>query len=531
MQPSFLRDQSRWTLPAVLRARAAQQPDENFIVTVEGEALTYGQALAQAGQVGSLLQRCGIGPGDTVAVLMPNSLDFVRVWLGTACVGATLAPLNPALTGEFLAHQLRSAGAKLLVCHPDYLAAAAAAIEDSGSIRAVLSPGDAAHLHGIDVEALARWRDLPPCEPVPVQPSDTACIMFTSGTTGRSKGVLMPHAHCYVLGLGVVDNLRLTQADRYYICMPLYHANALFMQLYGTLIAGASAVLRTRFSATEWLSDIRRHGCSITHMLGAMSQFVIGQPPLAADRDHRLRAIVPAPNPPQHEHAWRTRFGIAEVVSAYGTTEANVPLWGRLGESRPGCAGYAYQPYFEVSLRDPDTEQPVAAGTVGEICVRSTVPFGFSAGYKGLPDATVQAWRNFWYHTGDLGVSDEQGCVSYVDRRKDCIRRRGENISSFEVELAMAQHPGVREVAAVAMPAEQEGVEDEVMLAIVPATPALSVDEIVAYADSVLPRFAKPRFVRFLDALPKTPTERVQKALLRQQGIAAGTWDRERQPI
>jgi crotonobetaine/carnitine-CoA ligase len=338
----------------------------------------------------------------------------------------------------------------------------------------------------------------------------------------------MPYAHCYLLGLGVVDNLGLTSDDRYYIAMPLHHANALFMQLYATLIAGASAVLRDRFSASAWLSDIRERGCTITNLLGAMSQFVIDQPALTSDDVHSLRAVLPAPNPPQHERAWRERFGIAEVVSAYGMTEANVPLYGRLGESRPGRAGYAYQPYFEVRLHAADTDEPVPPGTPGEICVRATVPYAFSSGYQGLPEQTVHAFRNFWFHTGDLGIMDDDGCVAYVDRQKDCIRRRGENISSFEVEQALCKHPSIQEVAAFAVPADAVGSEDEVMIAAVAADPALTEAAVAAYADAVLPRFARPRYVELVEALPKTPTERVQKGLLRDRGVGVLTWDRER---
>jgi crotonobetaine/carnitine-CoA ligase len=209
-------------------------------------------------------------------------------------------------------------------------------------------------------------------------------------------------------------------------------------------------------------------------------------------------------------------------------TEANVPLYCRLSGSRPGAAGYAYEPYFEVRLHDPETDEPVPPGTPGEICVRSTVPYGFCAGYKGQADATVQAFRNFWFHTGDLGVMDADGCFTYLDRTKDCIRRRGENISSFEVEAAMVRHPGIREVAAFAVAAGAAGTEDEVMLAIVPADAALAVGDVVAHADAVLPRFARPRYVELLDALPKTPTERVQKAVLRERGVRDSTWDRER---
>ncbi len=523
-----LREHDRWTLTDVLEAQAQERPDKVFVAAVDGERLTYAAAWDQAARVAAWLAEFGVRPGSPVAVLLPNSLDFVRIWLGTAYAGAILVPVNPALAGDFLAHQLRVSGAEVVVCHPDYADALGAIDADLSDVRTILVPGPPVERHALRTATLDGWRQATPAAPAAARSRDTACVMFTSGTTGPSKGVLMPHAHCYLLGLGVVDNLELSPDDRYYVSMPLYHANALFMQLYASLIAGAGAVLRTRYSASAWLPDIREHGCTVTNLLGAMAQFVIDQPPRSTDRAHSLRVILPAPNPPQHERAWRERFGIPEVVSAWGMTEANVPLYGRLGESRPGRAGYPYQPYFEVRLHDPDTDEPVPPGTAGEICVRSTVPYGFSAGYQGQPDHTVEAFRNFWFHTGDLGTMDADGCVTYLDRTKDCIRRRGENISSFELEAAMVRHPAIREVAAYAVPAGAAGTEDEVMLAVVPADAALTVQDVVAHADAVLPRFARPRYVELLEALPKTPTERVQKAVLRQRGVTAATWDRER---
>jgi crotonobetaine/carnitine-CoA ligase len=299
------------------------------------------------------------------------------------------------------------------------------------------------------------------------------------------------------------------------------------MQLAATLIAGASAVVRGRFSATAWLSDVREHGCTVTNMLGSMTQFVMNQPPTDRDREHSLRVICPVPNPPAHEAGWRERFGIGEVVSAYGMTEVNIPLYGRLGTSRPGAAGLVLDEWWEVEVRDPETDELVAPGVVGEIMVRSKVPFGLMAGYLGQPEKTLEAWRNFWFHTGDAGVMAEDGWVTFVDRTKDCIRRRGENISSFEVESAIQRLDGVAEVAAYAIPADDEGTEDEVMLAVVVAEGSgVDVPAVVEHADSVLPKFALPRYVEIVDELPMTPTQKIRKNDLRLRGVTEATWDR-----
>ncbi len=353
--------------------------------------------------------------------------------------------------------------------------------------------------------------------------------MYTSGTTGPSKGVLMPQAHCYLFALSAVEKLRMTPDDRYYIVLPLFHANGLLMQLMAALLAGASAVIRPRFSASAWVEDIRTHGCTLTNMLGAVGAFVCARQPTPRDRDHRLRAVTAAPNPPAHEAALRERFGIPEVVSVYGMTEVNIPLYGELGVPRPGTCGRPLERWFDVIVADPETDIALPAGTVGELLVRPRTAFGFMAGYHRMPDRTVEAWRNLWFHTGDAVTMAADGYVTFVDRIKDCIRRRGENISSFEVEAAIERLPGVAEAAAYAVPSGIDGGEDEVMLAVVPAQGAtLDPAAIAAHAETELPRYAQPRFIEIVPGLPKTPTAKVQKAKLRERGVRPGTWDRAR---
>src|SRR5690606_12747303 len=248
---------------------------------------------------------------------------------------------------------------------------------------------------------LDRWRDAAPYDgPVP-RPRDIACIMYTSGTTGPSKGALMPQAHCYLFALSAVEKLRMTPDDRYYIVLPLFHANGLLMQLAAVLLAGASAVVRPRFSASAWVEDIRAHGCTLPNLLGAVGAFVCAGQPTPGDRGHRLRAVTAAPNPPAHEAALRERFGIPEVVSVYGMTEVNIPLYGELGVPRPGTCGRPLERWFDVIVADPETDIALPAGAVGELLVRPRTAFGFMAGYHRMPDRTVEAWRNLWFHTGD----------------------------------------------------------------------------------------------------------------------------------
>jgi crotonobetaine/carnitine-CoA ligase len=523
-----LDDPGTWVLPQVLAEQAATQPEAEWFVGIGGERMSFGSAHADVRRVAGHLAALGVQRGDPVVLFAGNHADFVRAWLGLLSLGAVAVLLNTELRGAFLRHQLVNSGAALALADAALLPAideVAAEVPALARVVVIGAPAEVVPAAGAARPARIAWqawRDAPPFEGAPPLARDTACIMYTSGTSGPSKGVLMPHAHCTLYGVGALECLQLRADDRYYIVLPLFHANGLLMQLAATLLAGIPAIVRPRFSASAWLDDIREHRATVTNCLGALAAFVVAQPPTPRDREHRLRAIMPAPNLPAAEVAFRERFGIAEVVSGYGMTEVNIPVWGRIGQSRPGAAGWVHDKHFEVIVADPETDRELPRGQVGEILVRPKLPFGFMAGYHGMPEKTVEAWRNLWFHTGDAGTMDESGLVTFVDRLKDCIRRRGENIAANEVEALLAQLPGVAELAAYAVPSELPGGEDELMLAIVPApgtTPSLP--DLGEAAERLLPRFARPRFLQLVSELPKTATGKVQRAVLRKLGSAA----------
>ncbi len=527
---SGMNDPSRWVLPVVLDEMASRLPEGRWIETTTGEHFDFKQAATDMHRVSGYLAQLGVEHGDRVAVLMGSSLDFVRAWLGITRFGAVAVLLNPELSGPFLLHQLNNAGASLAVVDEALMPELQAVEGDLAHLKRVIVVESTPSLRSptvVERLAWASWREATPWQgPMPLA-SDIAAVMYTSGTSGPSKGVLMPHAHCTLYGIGLIEATGLSERDTYYITMPLFHANGLLIQLGACLLQGTRAVLRSRFSATNWLADIKRHDVTVTSLLGSMSAFVLAGEPAAADRDHRLRAIVSSPNMDEHDHAFRTRFGVQDVLSGFGMTEVNIPIWGRRGVAAPGAAGWVRNRHFDVIIANPDTDVEVERGTVGEILVRPKVPFGFMAGYLGMPERTIEAWRNLWFHTGDAATMNADGLVVFVDRIKDCIRRRGENISPAEIEAVIAALPEVAEVAAYAVPSDVPGGEDEIMLAIVAprGTPAL-LNEIACEAERLLPRFAKPRYLKLLDALPKTMTGKVQRALLRAAGCQ-GAFDRD----
>lgn len=515
-------DPRLWVLPAVIEEQADLKGDQTFVSMVGGERMSYRELRDAAAQVAGMLAGLGFARGQRAALMLPSGLDFLRAWAGISRLGGITVFLNTELTGAFLAHPIVDSQPDILIIDAAYLPSLDDIRSALPAIRHVIVAGAAAP----GLRDFARWRDAPPIDTPLPGPSDLACIMYTSGTTGAPKGVLMPHGHCFLFGLGVVDNLGVGVDDHYYVCLPLSHANGLLMQLGAVLIAGAQATLRARFSASSWLADVRACGATLTNTLGAISAFVIAQPAGERDREHRLRALLSAPNHPDHDRAWRERFGIDDVVGGYGMTEVNIPLYGRRREWRPGTCGRAYEQYFEVEIRDAATDFPLACGEVGEIMVRPRVAQGFMAGYFGQPAKTVEAWRNLWFHTGDAGRMDADGYITFVDRIKDCIRRRGENISATDIEAAFLDLHGIEEVAAFAVPSSIQGGEDEIMLAVVlqPGS-QISAPRIAEHASRKMPRFAQPRYVEFMGSLPKTASQKVRKAELKLLGVTPRTID------
>lgn len=523
-------DPSQWLLPQALAEQGARQPDAPWIIMVDGTRLTFGEAAADVTHVAGYLSGLGIKPGDMVAVMMPNGIDLVRAWQGLGRLGAVAVMLNTELRGAFLEHQLRNCGAELAIVDTSLLEPVLSAGAEVGSLKRIVVVGEAS-ANTKTAQALldwSGWRQAPAYDGPMPRAEDIACVMYTSGTSGPSKGVLMPHAHCTLYGIGQIKAVELTAADKYYVTLPLFHANGLLMQLGCTILMGIPAVVRQRFSASEWLNDIRQHDCTISNGLGALAAFVLLQPPRPEDNRHKLRVLCNAPNLPEHETAFRERFGVRDIVSGFGMTEVNIPVWGRIGQPCPGAAGWAHEEHFEVIVADPETDRPVPPGELGEILVRPKVPFGFMVGYHNMPERTVEAWRNLWFHTGDAGTKTADGLITFVDRIKDCIRRRGENIAASEVEAAIGRLEGIEEVAAFAVPSDIAGGEDELMLAIVQKPGmALAPETVATFGDGVLPRFATPRYIELLPELPKTATGKVQRAVLRKRGPGQA-WDREK---
>jgi crotonobetaine/carnitine-CoA ligase len=494
------------TLPTMLE-RAAAAYGNQPLLRFEDAVWSYTELRDDVAGLAGALAADGIGAGDRVVVVSENRPEVLRLWLACGWLGAVLVPVNTALRGEGLRHVLASAGAR------------AVALESAVRERVAEAGADATWM--LDEEGLPATTS--PMAAHPVGPGDPCAILYTSGTTGPAKGVLCPHAQWYWWGIKTGDVLSIGRDSVLYTNLPLFHTNALnaFCQ---ALVAGATYVLGPRFSASAFWSRLERSNATVTYLLGAMVSILLRAPPRDHDRAHLVQVALAPATPPELHEPFFDRFGV-RLVDAWGSTETNIVIANALDHLRPGTLGRVLDG-FEARVAD-EHDAPLPDGEPGELLVRHREPFAFASGYDGLPDATAEAWRNLWFHTGDRVVRDRDGTFRFVDRSKDTIRRRGENISSFEVEQALLAHEDVAAAAVVPVPSELG--EDEVLACVVPREGAtLDPLELIRFCEPRLPHFAVPRYVDVLSELPLTANGKVEKHRLRERGVTPSTWDRER---
>ena len=509
-----LKDPKDWVLPKIICNQCNQNPNFEIIEFVNGQKWTYKQMYTLSLKASYYINKLGIKKKEAIMVMVDNPEVFIPLWIGSAFLGIQFIAINTSLRGSVLAHQIEMASPMAIFVESKYQHEIKK-IKITKKYIKIVNLKDFIFKKKLDENLIIESRN-----------SDISCVMFTSGTSGPSKGVIMPNAHCVLFALGTIENYNLKKNDKFYICLPLYHANGLFMQLLACLINKNKAIIREKFSATNWLNDIIKYKATHTNMLGAIAAFVVSQPPTRHDNKHHLRLIGSAPLPKEPERILRTRFGVKYVIPLYGMTEVNIPLYGKINEQGNGTCGKVYKKYFEVEIWNPETDEKMKKEEIGEIVVRPKVAFAFMQGYIGLPKESFDAYRNFWFHTGDAGIRTESGHFIFIDRIKDCIRKRGENISSYEVEQAFLKIPEVIEAAAYAVPAEGgSGMEDEVMVALLLTEGTkLKYKKWIEEAKLNLASFAIPKYIRIMDNFPKTNTGKIQKNIIKKEGITVDAW-------
>jgi crotonobetaine/carnitine-CoA ligase len=523
-------DRETWTLPWMLSERARTHADRVYLdVPDHGVSYTFAETLLEAEAIGRGFIDSGGEHGDRVLMMAPNRAELVLGWYGAALAGLVEVPINTAYAGAFLEHQVRTTSPRFAVILADYAERFVTGETTAyDSIERFFLFGDPdEQRRGIEV-LRGGGRDASPYSDLPRPDSDTefpevdrrdaGAIFFTSGTTGLSKGVNMSHSQLCFVSQQLIALVRLTDDDVHMSVGPLFHGNAQFLAASPDLIAGARFVLREKYSASRWIDQIRDCGATVTNFIGVMMDWTHQQPERPDDTDNQLRCIYTVPTPNAILGDFSRRFGVDDFVEQYGMTEISLPVMTPYGQSRPeGAAGLLADEFFEAKIVDPDTDEEVPPNTIGEFVIRPKEPWIMLTDYWNMPDRIGEASRNMWFHTGDGLKRDEHGWFYFVDRLKDAIRRRGENISSYEVEQAVLLHENVKDVAAVAAPAHAEAGEDEVaVFFVLEDGVAMEIEELRRWCRSQLPPFAMPAYVNVLPELPKTPSGKVRKVELRE---------------
>jgi carnitine-CoA ligase len=512
----------------LLEAQAGERPEHPFVVFPD-ETWTFAQAASRAWELAAGLIAEQVVPGECVSVWCPTRPELVQTWFGINAAGAIYAPVNLAARGSFLEHALNLAKPRVLIAHAGLIERLQGL--DVPSLELVVSIGGKPEgeipWRLIEFEQLLAPAGTPrPALETPTEPWDDFALVYTSGTTGPSKGVRLSYASHRLYADSLVWP-EIGADDRFMVSVPLSHVGGTSLS-YAMLQRGGTVVLPGGFSAREFWNDVRRYQATATFVIHGMVSFLLGQPPADDDTDNPLRFVYMGPLTRVQEFA--TRFGV-KIWTGFGMTELPTALRSGLNPTSETAVGRPFNPDFECRLVD-EHDLPVPDGTPGELIVRHKLPWVINSGYKDMPEATASAWRNGWFHTGDQMVVDEHGDWAFVDRAKDAIRRRGENISSYEVEAEVLSHPDVDQVAAIAVPTpemEESAGDEEVKVVIVPVD-GRTVDPIALteYLVPRMPRHMVPRFIEVVDELPRTPSFKVKKADLRADGITPGTWDREK---
>jgi len=503
---------------------------DRVFLSFKGEKITYKQLDLLSNRFANRFRDLGIQKGDKVSIMMKNHPNYLYVWFGSAKLGAVEVPINTAYKGDLLKHIINNSESKLLIIDASFLERLLIIKDELKTLNRIIYFGEIDEKISasipVPVSSLDDLFDGPSDPPdVEVNLKDPAGIIYTSGTTGLSKGAVCSHNYFLHLAKLVVQLREAHSGDILYTFLPLFHINAQLMTVMPALIADAQMVLSDRFSASTFWDEIKKYGATQFNYLGAVMTILAKQERRPDDLDNPVRIAFGAACPPDVMKHLEKRFGFI-CLEGFGMTEIGIVVHDDIRARRTGSCGRVLDQYYEVQLVD-DEDMEVETGEIGEIVVRPKKPYIMMTEYYNMPDKTLEVYGNLWFHSGDYAKKDVDGYFYFVDRKKDAIRRRGENISSFEVEKVINTHPKVLESAVFAVPSELG--EDEVKANIVlKAGEKLPPEELIQYCNERMAHFAVPRYLEFVEELPKTPTNRIEKYRLRELGITEHTWDREK---
>ena len=527
-------DRDYWTLNKMLEYRSQTHGDKPFLQYKNELPITFKEVDEITNKIAHGLSELGVEKGDKVLIFLPNCLEFIYVWFAVNKLGALHVPVNTSYKGYFLEHISNNSMAKVMIIDREFVNRVKDSEEKLTYLEKLVvrdndkSDNTRSITSGFKVSWYDSLYDNPSDSPgAKVSYMDDAAIMYTSGTTGPSKGAILAHAWMHTMAERMIKMLHITEEDTYLLYLPLFHGNAQGMVVMACLISAIKVVIYEKFSSSGWIDMVRQSNATLTNLVGVMMDAVFRQTERNDDRNNNLRAINAYPCPSAIMEPFKKRFNVDQMLEIYGMTETGLVTLMPFGDYRADSCGKIAENFIEAIIVNPETDEEVPAGQMGELLVRPKIPWTLNSGYHGMPDKTVEAYRNAWFHTGDGLKTDKDGYYYFVDRIKDALRKGGENISSFEVENMLNAHFAIAESAVVAVESEYYGGEDEVKACVVlEPNHSLTHQELLSWCDDKLPRFCVPRYIEFLEALPKTPTEKVMKGKLRKQGITPATYDR-----
>ena len=364
-----------------------------------------------------------------------------------------------------------------------------------------------------------------------VSSNDLASIVYTSGTTGPAKGVMMPYGQISLFAKLGIEGAQMTESDIFYCFIPLYHVAGKFMGIYAMMIVGGRVVVDQHFSAEAFFPLAKQFGATISLVHGPLIEMLYKLPESADDANNPITRLIASPFPARIAIDFQKRFAV-RGIETWGMTEVTVPIWQPLDEPlKVGCCGKLREDYFELKIVDPETDFELPIGSVGEMVLRPKYPFTIMQGYFSMPEVTISTWKNLWFHTGDLAKMDDEGYIYFADRFSERIRRRAENVSSFEIEAAALSHPSISECAAVGVPSEFEGDDDIKLTLVLQKGEILAPKDLMTYLIPLLPHFMVPRYLEYVNELARTPTGKILKGTLKKMGINENVWDRKNSSI